>query len=286
MLPWQCLFDILCQTLPMSDPNLPATLPHFAEILDKTRLDTIKLIATDLDGTLTEMGELTPALLQGLTTLRQSGLPLLIVTGRSAGWVNGLAAYLPIQGAIAENGGLFFPHDPNHKGILLTPIPQRDQHRRQLAAMFAQLQTSFPQIQTTADNAFRVTDWTFENPGFSAEMLVQMEQRCTQSGWGFTYSTVQCHIKPQDQTKQTGLLAVLNHHLEQTYTPQQVITIGDSPNDADLFNPNVFPHTVGVANIIPYLAQMKYQPAMVTHESEQQGFLELTRHLLTGPNHW
>ena len=257
------------------------TLPHLAKTLDHSRLDSIKLIATDLDGTLTASGEFTPALLQMLIALRQSGFPVLIVTGRSAGWVHGLAAYMPIQGAIAENGGLFYPHDPDHGGIVLTPTFNRDHHRQQLTQMFDQLKAEFPQIQTTADNAFRVTDWTFENPGFSPELLAQMEQRCTQAEWGFTYSTVQCHIKPPAQTKQTGLLTVLNHHLDQVYTPDQVITVGDSPNDTGLFDPHVFPHSVGVANVIPYLAQMKYLPAMVTQTAEQHGFLEIGQCLLS-----
>ena len=33
----------------------------------------------------------------------------LIVTGRSAGWVSAISSLMPIVGAIAENGGLFYP---------------------------------------------------------------------------------------------------------------------------------------------------------------------------------
>ncbi|MBD0346381.1 MAG: HAD hydrolase family protein [Coleofasciculus sp. Co-bin14] len=69
--------------------------------------ENLRLIATDMDGTLTRQGKFTASLLHALENLMASDIPVLIVTGRSAGWVSGLVSYLPIAGAIAENGGLF-----------------------------------------------------------------------------------------------------------------------------------------------------------------------------------
>jgi len=43
-----------------------------------------------------------------LFAFAQTEIDIIIVTGRSAGWVEAVANYLPIQGAIAENGGLFY----------------------------------------------------------------------------------------------------------------------------------------------------------------------------------
>ena len=76
-----------------------------------------RLIATDMDGTLAQQGKFTASLLHALEDLSAADIPVLIVTGRSAGWVSGLATYLPVAGAmapatgkqIAENGGLFYP---------------------------------------------------------------------------------------------------------------------------------------------------------------------------------
>jgi hydroxymethylpyrimidine pyrophosphatase-like HAD family hydrolase len=62
--------------------------------------ENIRLIATDMDGTLTQNGKFTPDLLQILTKLQQANMPVLIVTGRSAGWVQAIKNYLPITGAI------------------------------------------------------------------------------------------------------------------------------------------------------------------------------------------
>ena len=68
----------------------------------------IKLVATDMDGTLTRQGHFTSDLLQGLEQLQQASIAVVIVTGRSAGWVQGLAHYFPMAGAMAENGGVYF----------------------------------------------------------------------------------------------------------------------------------------------------------------------------------
>jgi hypothetical protein len=146
----------------------------------------IRLVATDMDGTLTQRGKFTPALLQALEDLAVAGLSVLIVTGRSAGWVSGLVNYLPIAGAIAENGGLFYPAGCEAP-VALTPIPDLVAHRQQLAATFQQLQAEFPQLLESTDNRFRITDWTFDVQGLSLDELQKLGFLCQQLGWGFTY---------------------------------------------------------------------------------------------------
>src|SRR5919199_741402 len=95
----------------------------------------LRLIATDMDGTLTRRGKFTSSLLQALENLSNADIPVLIVTGRSAGWVSGLVSYLPVVGAIAENGGLFYPSD-SESPVALTSILDLVDHRQQLAAVF------------------------------------------------------------------------------------------------------------------------------------------------------
>lgn len=242
-------------------------------------LKDIRLVAADMDGTLTQQGKFTASLLQALEDLASRGIQVLIVTGRSAGWVSGLATYLPISGAIAENGGLFYPGVGEAAEILLTFLPEPVEHRQKLAQMFQQLQTQFPEIKTSRDNRFRVTDWTFDNQDLSPAEMQQMAAVCEQQGWGFTYSNVQCHIKPPGQNKGAGLLRTLSVQKLQC-RPEQILSVGDSPNDESLFDPAVFPHSVGVANVLAYRAQMVHQPAYITAEAEGLGFCELVRYLL------
>lgn len=189
---------------------------HFINIqqfsdITSTHSYHIYLVATDMDGTLTKNGKFTSQLLSSLESLSEAKIPVLIVTGRSAGWVSAISSLMPIAGAIAENGGLFYPAG-NSEPVTLTHIPDLANHRQELAKTFLNLQTYFPQIQESPDNLFRVTDWTFNLNSLTTEELKNIGDLCTQMGWGFTYSNVQCHIKPQGQNKAVGLLKVLRQY--------------------------------------------------------------------------
>ncbi len=66
------------------------------------RLTDIRLIATDIDGTLTSAGKFSSELLESIDLLNTNGIELLLVTGRSAGWVSAVNNYLPVVGSIAH----------------------------------------------------------------------------------------------------------------------------------------------------------------------------------------
>lgn len=243
------------------------------EALNSNSLDNVKLVATDMDGTLTSNGKFTSDLILSLEDLAQKNIEVLIVTGRSAGWVQSIANYLPIVGAIAENGGLFY-HNSTNSCQFLSQIADLPSYRQQLQQVFALLQKQLPQIRESADNRFRLTDWTFDIADLTALQLEEVSSICQELGWGFTYSTVQCHIKPLEQDKAPGLKSVLQDyfaHLE----VEEIVTVGDSPNDESLFNQNLFPLSVGVANILDYSDRLKYQPKYVTSKTEVAGFFEL-----------
>jgi hypothetical protein len=243
-----------------------------------TSSHNIRLVATDMDGTLTKGGKFMSKLLQALEDLAAADINVLIVTGRSAGWVSGLSSLMPVVGALAENGGLFY-RSGNDTPVALTPIPDLAEHRQHLATAFRQLQTKFPQIQESTDNRFRITDWTFDVAALTPRELQTLSNLCQDMGWEFTYSNVQCHIKPQGQDKAGGLLQVLRQYFPD-YSLEQVVTVGDSPNDESLFDRRYFPISVGVANVLHYANQLQHQPAYVTSAAEGDGFCELSNYLL------
>lgn len=114
---------------------------------------TLRLIATDMDGTLTQRGKFSRELLQGLEHLSAANIPVLIVTGRSAGWVSGLVNYLPVQGAIAENGGLYYPAN-REQPVFLSTIADITSHRQQLAQTYQRLKSEFQELHESADRKF------------------------------------------------------------------------------------------------------------------------------------
>ena len=245
--------------------------PPLKPLSDKTWQD-IRLVASDMDGTLTREEKFDSVLFKTLSRLAAAGVDVLITTGRSAGWVQAIATYLPIVGAIAENGGLLY-----WQGSVVPQLMSEidiDQHRLQLSRVFELLQSKFPQLKESQDNRFRLTDWTFDVEGLSQDCLEQIEYICQSEGFGFTYSTIQCHIKPLHQDKAFGLNQVISQYFPDL-KPDQMLTVGDSPNDESMFNREQFPLSVGVANVLKYRDRLKYLPAYITSKSEGEGFCEL-----------
>jgi HAD superfamily hydrolase (TIGR01484 family) len=245
--------------------------------MNDEQLQNIRLVATDMDGTLTNNEKLTSEVIKSIEQLIENKIFVVIVTGRSAGWVNAIANYLPITGAIAENGGLFYSYDRNNLNLVskvLIPIVERNLHRQELFKIFKLIQAKYPQIKESDDNIFRITDWTFDVEGLTNLELQEINYLCQQQGWSFTYSNVQCHIKPVGQDKASALLQILSEFFPKL-TTKQVVTIGDSPNDESLFDSSKFPISIGVANIDRYLEYLQYQPLHITSKAEGQGFCEL-----------
>ena len=261
---------------------------------------TIRVVATDMDGTLTRDGEFSAALLTDLARLDTAGIPVIITTGRSAGWVSSLAHYLPVAGMMAENGGAFFPGprlksllpwlglssiealDPRSRdewGWFLGDLGEITDHRAKLSDMFEQLRGTYPRLEEAADNRFRQTDWTFDVQGLSDRQLDDLASRCMASGFGFTYSNVQCHIQPGGQTKARGLSLWLDA-LKPGCDRHEMVTVGDSPNDESMFDPSQFPCSVGVANVGHYRDRLDHLPAAITNGKEGDGFGEFVSWLL------
>ena len=98
----------------MSDPSVLIVLSRLDPGERARRLAPVRVVATDVDGTLTRDGALDPEVVRVIAALAEAGLVVVPVSGRPAGEVLGLCRYLPgVQRAIAENG-------------LLEVVPDRD----------------------------------------------------------------------------------------------------------------------------------------------------------------
>jgi HAD superfamily hydrolase (TIGR01484 family) len=243
-------------------------------------LTQIKLVATDIDGTLTKNHQFTPQLLTALLQLQSANISVLLVTGRSAGWVSSLSNYLPVAGAIGENGGCYFSSTVNCQLLPNLKIEEIGKHRDRLADCFWQLQGTHAQLQESTDNRFRLTDWTFDLEQLTPSDLWEITAQCERWGWDFTYSTIQCHIKLPTQGKAAGIRQVVKQYFPKI-KPNQILTVGDSPNDATMFDPEEFSNSVGVANVRHYQDRMEHLPAYVTELPEVGGFGEIVDRLLT-----
>lgn len=256
--------------------NLGALLPQGLQPLaavPRPVLRQIKVLATDIDGTMTRDGRIHGDVLATLQALTTAGIEVLPVTGRPAGEALGLVRYLPgIQRAIAENGGVLVQADRPLQ-YLRKPIDAT-----QLLAGAAELAGSRP--WTLAPCSFcRVTDqaWVRE-PHHTDVSLVQTAKKAAELGLFLTWSSVHLHLTKEPADKGLGLLQVL---AAEGIVGSQVATIGDAVNDVGLWYPQRFALPVATADVLPRWSQLDHKPAYLV-SAAATGWLELAEALLPG----
>src|SRR5690606_21169263 len=117
----------------------------------------------DLDDTLLSEGRLTEAAYSALHRLKESGLLLILVTGRPANWAELLVGIWPIDGAIAENGALAYQR-MQERVTLLDSIStdERECRRERLRTLVSATMKAFPQLVPADDVQGRLSDFTFD----------------------------------------------------------------------------------------------------------------------------
>ena len=71
----------------------------------------LRYIFTDIDDTLTSDGRLTADVYTMLEKLSASGIGVVPVTGRPAGWCDMIARFWPVRAVVGENGAFYFSYD-------------------------------------------------------------------------------------------------------------------------------------------------------------------------------
>lgn len=242
--------------------------------LPESVLAQATVLATDIDDTLTCRGRILGDNLARLTRLRQAGMKVFLVTGRTAGHGLGLTTYFDIDGAIAENGGVIC------QGESKQVVPEFDPGKRDaITQVFDRIGRTFAKARPTEDNFMRLTDRTFYVEDFAPQDLERCRAMAAERDLGIVYSSVHLHVC--DRTINKG--KTLKYLLQKLgiRDMEKVITIGDSPNDEGFFDQDLFPHSVGVKNVEDYWDRMEKHPRYVLPEREGAGFAMLADALLS-----
>ncbi len=226
----------------------------------KRHLKDVEVIATDVDDTITIKGLLTSGVIRSIEYINSIGKKVVLVTGRSGGACTTLSQYLPVEMVIAENGGVIIKdHD-----IKTIDLP-RD-HKTKLHKCFKDIKRLFPGIREAQDNPFRLTDLSMDNLSVPTEALHDIRSVAESYGLTITVSSVQTHILSQGCNKAFTLKSFIKD--------KKIVTIGDSINDESMFNPELFPLSIGVANIRHYIDRLKYKPRWIMSKEQGEGFIE------------
>ena len=253
---------------------------------------------TDVDDTLTQDGKLSARTYEALWQLREAGIPVVPVTGRSYGWAHMMLSQWPVDAVIAESGGVYLYRDKPPAPSASGPTPLKvaffdatdkvAEDRKRLMSSCEQILEDYPLLQFASDNALRqvdvAIDYCEDVPRVPMAVVQEVIQTLHQAGFQARNSTV--HINAWFGQFDKGPMALRYlkevHALCETQAQERWAFIGDAPNDRSMFA--LFPRSVGVANIQPFLNEMaRDRPACLTRASHGDGFIEFA-HLLLEAN--
>jgi hypothetical protein len=211
-----------------------------------------------------------------------------MVTGRPAGWCDHIARMWPVAGVIGENGALIYAYDRPARRMRRTYLlseEERREGRRKLERIRERVLSEVPGCAIANDQPFRLADLAVD---FREDVgpLSQAEVRdiChIMESEGATYKVSSIHINCWYGAfdKVTGLRRLLadgGQDLDDARVRETLIFTGDSPNDEPLFQ--ALETTIGVANIRPFLPELRHPPAYITQGQSAAGFAEAVQIIL------
>ena len=249
--------------------SLPAVFPFRPNVL-----------FTDVDETLTWEGRLPPEAFSALVALQAAGITVVPVTGACAGWCDCMIRTWPINSIIGENGSFFIDRDEDGKLTHTYAVPETERKSswQRLQQLQRDVLKKFPEAHETADQSFRKTDIAFDigqDHKVDRKRAALIQQYCTSSGFTAKMSSIHINVWLGNYTKSSMALKWLEAH---DVDRQQTVFVGDSPNDESMFSN--FSVTIGVANILPYVAELDTPPTFITSLPGGFGFNELSDSLL------
>ena len=262
-------------------------------------------VFTDIDDTLTTEGAITPDALQALAQLKGAGLHVIPITGRPIGWsepfalgdpMRGIAPW-PIDALVAENGAVAF------KGInlsqnnlqplyslpsVLSKIYQQDAKTRALnttrmQAVTRRILAEVPGTMLATDSGGRETDIAIDHSEFthlSPEKIEQVVRLMCAEGMTATVSSIHINGWFGEHNKLAGARWIVAELWGRDLDAERHrwAFVGDSTNDQVMFAH--FEHSVGVANIRRFDAQLIHKPRYIAQGARGAGFAEVALAIL------
>jgi HAD superfamily hydrolase (TIGR01484 family) len=245
----------------------------------------VQAVLLDIDDTLSTEGKLTAQAYGALERLQRAGLRVVPVTGRPAGWCDHIARMWPVDAVVGENGAFYFLHDGTrlHKRFH-HDAGARAEKRARLQAIAERVLAAVPGSALASDQPYRETDLAIDYCEDVAPLPMEAAQRIAElmRAAGLTAKVSSIHVNgwfgEYDKLGMTRRLFAERFALDLGADNQAVVFIGDSPNDAPMFE--FFRNSVGVANVRRFEQVLAARPKYVTLAPAGAGFEELADHLL------
>jgi len=239
---------------------------------------SLKLIMTDVDGTITSTskldGRFSGDVMRSFRLLEEQGIIVGLVSGRNMNDLDGYAEKFNISGPlIGENGAV--ARIRKGGGLIDLGVSQKP-----AIEALEKLERLFPDaIQAGEWNKSRTMDLIIKVTGVSSEEIQRHLDNADLLDSGYVF-----HLIQKGVSKANTLDQILKK-MKDSFSADTTMVFGDAPTDLSLFQ--AFPNSVLVIN--PELTEETRQMLMrearyVSHACCGEGFSEVVRHILAVRN--
>jgi HAD superfamily hydrolase (TIGR01484 family) len=244
----------------------------------------VRALFSDVDGTMTTGERIEAATYEAIERLVDAGIPLVMVTGRPAGWGQAFMKMTPVLAVVTENGGVTFVREGRRTNkIYGVPQASLADWRRRMNDIAALAMSTVPGARLSSDSAYRevdlAIDWN-EEVSLSQRAAETCVEIIRNAGFTAVRSNVHVNFGPPHFDKLSACMTVVRQVFggdADDLTPY--VYVGDALNDAPMFKG--FPSSVGVANIKQWWDELAFKPAYLTEAAEGAGLRELIGYLMT-----
>jgi len=241
---------------------------------------SVRFVLTDMDETLTYNGRLAARTYAALEELQAAGLIVIPVTAAPAGWCDQMARMWPIDGVIAENGGLFMHRASGHD--LARHFWHNDPARKEVDDRLQQVRHSIlkaiPSARLADDQPFRLSSLAFARTGTNLDDEIIAAMR--DAGLDVTRNNLWMigWIGGYDKLAMARRMMQDVYNVDIDQQNECILYSGDSLNDAPMFG--FFHHAVGVSTVRDCLDQFETPPKWITKGPGGDGFVEIAEAII------
>ncbi|MDP7114264.1 MAG: HAD-IIB family hydrolase [Myxococcota bacterium] len=255
------------------------------EELDQKTCRGLVALFTDIDGTMTDADGRIPARsFAAMERVSATGLPVVVVTGRPAGWCDMIARTWPVHGVVGENGGLaLWIEGGRMLREYVEDADTRAGHASRLERIAADALAQVPGCAIAADQPYRELDLAVD----FAEDVAPLDDAAIDrivavfARHGAHAKVSNIHVNgwfgDYDKLGMCRRMAGRWFELDLDDDAGHATFLGDSPNDEPMFAH--FPHAIGVANVRRFLGRLRHAPGYVTGGDGAVGFGEALDHI-------
>src|SRR6478672_5024982 len=178
----------------------------------------VRALFTDVDGTMTTGERIESSTYEALEKLGAAGVPVIMVTGRPAGWGQAFMKMLPVLAVVTENGGVTFVREGRRQHKLYgVPPASLPEWRRRMNDAAVDVMSKVPGARLSSDSKYRevdlAIDWN-EEASLSADDAELVVKLLRKAGFTAVRSSVHVNFGPPHFDKLSACMHLVRQILK------------------------------------------------------------------------